>query len=297
MEKFSLNIGKDEITFGINNIKFLLGTNYIKKDLIVNNIKKHFYKNEDSDYAIENEFKSSFKINDKQINHRQYELIEVNNQFDLNEEQKLKTKSIFTKLLESTFLNIEYNGIVNTISILNDDLANHMNEQLKNFTTKYDIDIEFEDLVIKNIIKRVELNFLKDESKINQYDLNYNDKIINRIEIITKIAELNLSKKYLLIVEIPKVTKEIYNSLLVVKQENVKILVCSNDEKIYENNIDIKNILSVEKQVIDLSDDVSVYNNIVMNMGIHSTMKETELMLMDYFTKNGQDVNKIGEIL
>ena len=297
MEKFSLNIGKDKITFGINNIKFLLGTNYIKKDLIVNNIKKHFYKNEDSDYAIENEFKSSFKINDKQINHRQYELIEVNNQFDLNEEQKLKTKSIFTKLLESTFLNIEYNGIVNTISILNDDLANHMNEQLKNFTTKYDIDIEFEDLVIKNIIKRVELNFLKDESKINQYDLNYNDKIINQIEIITKIAELNLSKKYLLIVEIPKVTKEIYNSLLVVKQENVKILVCSNDEKIYENNIDIKNILSVEKQVIDLSDDVSVYNNIVMNMGIHSTMKETELMLMDYFTKNGQDVNKIGEIL
>lgn len=297
MEKFSLNIGKDKITFGINNIKFLLGTNYIKKDLIVNNIKKHFYKNEDSDYAIENEFKSSFKINDKQINHRQYELIEVNNQFDLNEEQKLKTKSIFTKLLESTFLNIEYNEIVNTISILNDDLANHMNEQLKNFTTKYDIDIEFEDLVIKNIIKRVELNFLKDESKINQYDLNYNDKIINQIEIITKIAELNLSKKYLLIVEIPKVTKEIYNSLLVVKQENVKILVCSNDEKIYENNIDIKNILSVEKQVIDLSDDVSVYNNIVMNMGIHSTMKETELMLMDYFTKNGQDVNKIGEIL
>lgn len=297
MEKFSLNIGKDKITFGINNIKFLLGSNYIKKDLIVNNIKKHFYKNEDSDYAIENEFKSSFKINDKQINHRQYELIEVNNQFDLNEEQKLKTKSIFTKLLESTFLNIEYNEIVNTISILNDDLANHMNEQLKNFTTKYDIDIEFEDLVIKNIIKRVELNFLKDESKINQYDLNYNDKIINQIEIITKIAELNLSKKYLLIVEIPKVTKEIYNSLLVVKQENVKILVCSNDEKIYENNIDIKNILSVEKQVIDLSDDVSVYNNIVMNMGIHSTMKETELMLMDYFTKNGQDVNKIGEIL
>jgi len=296
MDKISILVNKAKISFGINKVKYLLGNNYNIKFDIINTIKKYFNKFENSEYAIENDLESNFKINDNDINFRKWQLLEISEHLDFTDELKLKSKSVFTKLLETQFYELAFSEIVSTINILNQDLAIEMNDSLNKFFYDDNITISFGDYDLKTMIKNIKVNLFKYNMIMNEYDLSYNNKIIMQILIARAVARKTLDKKYLVVLEIPTITKEIVDEIKKIKEQNISIIVASNDEKL--KDINVNDVVYIGKNIIDLADEVEIYNKILLNLEKQSTIEEVLCNFNNYLNENEQNIDpKFLEII
>lgn len=296
MDKISILVNKAKINFGINKVKYLLGNNYNIKFDIINTIKKYFNKFENSEYAIENDLESNFKINDNDINFRKWQLLEISEHLDFTDELKLKSKSVFTKLLETQFYELAFSEIVSTINILNQDLAIEMNDSLNKFFYDDNITISFGDYDLKTMIKNIKVNLFKNNMIMNEYDLSYNNKIIMQILIARAVARKTLDKKYLVVLEIPTITKEIVDEIKKIKEQNISIIVASNDEKL--KDINVNDVVYIGKNIIDLADEVEIYNKILLNLEKQSTIEEVLCNFNNYLNENEQNIDpKFLEII
>ncbi|MCK9166893.1 MAG: hypothetical protein RBS76_05280 [Acholeplasmatales bacterium] len=297
MDKITIIKGSKVINFALGQIKYFLGDDFNVKNEIVKIIIKHFNKVDNSPYSIEEELTSSVLINDKKIDFKRIKLLEVNNHFNLNDDLKLRTKSLTLNLLETVFYDIEYNEEVNTLNILNASLAEYMTAELKETTESFEYAVDFDDLTIKTIIKNLNLKIIKNLNELNQYDLDYENNIGFQIDIVNKIASLNKNIDFLVIVEIPKLTKAIISKLNDFKNDNLKVIVLCPEAKV-DSNIAIKNILSCNNQVIDLSNEVDLYNNVLLNLDKRLSIDELNTYLLNYFTQKELKIDlNLGEIL
>jgi len=108
---------------------------------------------------------------------------------------------------------------------------------------------------------------------------------------------LNKNIDFLVIVEIPKLTKAIISKLNDFKNDNLKVIVLCPEAKV-DSNIAIKNILSCNNQVIDLSNEVDLYNNVLLNLDKRLSIDELNTYLLNYFTQKELKIDlNLGEIL
>lgn len=298
MQKISIKGIFNRYEFGVNNVKYILGNNYQNKYDLINTIRKVFNKVEDSEFLFESNINTYFKINDEPINIRKTKFYEVNNFYNLSDEFKLRSNSTVLSFLEQLFLDIEYNDLVNTINILQQDLATEMSKIVNEEINKYNMNISIEDINIKNLLKRIEIKMSKDNLSSNQYDLNYNENIIGQIELIEIISKKNKLYNHLALIDIPVITPDITNKLNQINNNNLILIVVSNDYRLNNFNININDCYIINKVLIDLSDDISLYNDIIMELPTKITLEEIKLSLNNYINNlNWTDNIKIGDIL
>lgn len=298
MQKISIKGIFNRYEFGVNNVKYILGNNYQNKYDLINTIRKVFNKEEDSEFLFESNINTYFKINDEPINIRKTKFYEVNNFYNLSDEFKLRSNSTVLSFLEQMFLDIEYNDLVNTINILQQDLATEMSKIVNEEINKYNMNISIEDINIKNLLKRIEIKMSKDNLSSNQYDLNYNENIIGQIELIEIISKKNKLYNHLALIDVPVITPDITNKLNQINNNNLILIVVSNDYRLNNFNININDCYIINKILIDLSDDISLYNDIIMELPTKITLEEIKLSLNNYINNlNWTDNIKIGDIL
>ncbi|CCV63866.1 conserved hypothetical protein [Alteracholeplasma palmae J233] len=295
MNKITVKLRKERIEFGINQYKYLIGSNYSDKHQIVQSIKKCFERGNNSEFAIDNNSELWFKINDKDVDIRKYKLFNITSIFDYKTEIKLGAKSIILNYLEAIFKDIEYDDLVNTLRIIKDDLGVSMSDRIEQ-NNHYKLNLKFEEITLKGLLKQVEVSLYKDQLISNEYDLSYEDLVLFQIDLITKITENIRDFEYICIIEIPVVTQIIKEAIEKVKQKNLMILIVSNDS--YIKNVDINNFLSLNKQIIDFSDEVSIYNDIILNLERNSTIQDIREHVSLYFNSEGrQDDLNLSKIL
>ena len=121
MKEIKLFNGDNVITFGVGTRKFIFGSSDILKDRILKTFRHAFMKEEDSEYAIENNAKISIWYDGSPLSTKHTEYYELSHIHLISEELKLKTKSLFTNMLLQALQKIEYSDEFSTLRILFDD--------------------------------------------------------------------------------------------------------------------------------------------------------------------------------
>lgn len=199
MKKITIEgIKTNNNTLLIDKYKFLFGFDIEIKFNIRNSLKKYFEKESKLDYDIENNINNIIKINERIIDTKQYNYIELHNLYDIKEDLKLGTKSLLQKYYELYLEQIEYNELFITI-----------NNLLKSLDIEIDLNLVYNDIAIygqvtditkKTLIKMIEVSLVKKELDISSYSLSYSDTILIQLELIKKIAKLDHNKEYIVLI-------------------------------------------------------------------------------------------------
>lgn len=296
MTKIEMKIGSNSYVFGIKNYKLLLGKNIELKTRILDTIKKEFKRIENSDYSFDNSSNSSILINDKEINLRQTKLYEINHHYNYLDEYKLKSSSLVLNYLRNTFNQVDYSDVINTINILISELNNELTDLCLSQTSIIDNRIYVEELNTNNIFKLMNIKMFKDDVEINEYDLSYNEKINYQLEMVKTIAEKSYELNHIVLLELPKLTKEILDYIKTMKYDNLIIIIVTNSyDQLPE---DISNIITMQKQFIDYRDEIDIYDKIIMNLEEVYTIEDFKPILYDYLTNKEQKINfKLSHII
>lgn len=295
MKKYTIKIGNIVYNFGIKNYKLLLGDNEDLKQDLIYSIIKEFNKGSNSEYSIDEKREKQFLINDNNVNLRNTSLYLINSRYDYEDEYKLKARSLILKFLRTVFEDIDYNDTLNTINILLEQLSDELTEELSEFNSTFEHGIEIEKINFKNIFKLMDIKMKKDNKYINMYDLKYEDNILSQLSFIKTIAEKSFDKDHIVILELPILTKKIFDFIKTIQLENLDIIVSTTKYNIVLKNIN--NIIYVNKQFIDFRDEVAIYNDLIMNLNEIQTLETIEEEVLTYLNDKEQIDNKIGEIL
>lgn len=295
MKKVSIKIGKDKYEFGINKVKYFLGNNHELKRKMLMTIKEEFLKEANSEYSYEKNLNTALEINDEKVNLRATKFYEINDFYDFNDQLKLKTNSVILFYLTNIFRDIEYNETLNTINILIDQLSIEMNEILKEKNIYKRLEIKIDDINLKNIFKMVSLYMKKDDLKISQYDLTYEEKIISQIIMIEEIAKSSYEFKHLAILDIPHISENIIKYINNIETNNLSLIVNIPQNKL--EGIELNQIISINRSVIDYLNEVDIYNNILLNLDMHYSMESISNVLENYFNDNDKNEQKINFML
>lgn len=295
MKKYTIKIGNKIYNFGIKNYKLLLGDNEDLKQDLIYSIIKEFNKGSNSEYSIDEKREKQFLINDNNVNLRNTSLYLINSRYDYEDEYKLKARSLILKFLRTVFEDIDYNDTLNTINILLEQLSDELTEELSEFNSTFEHGIEIEKINFKNIFKLMDIKMKKDNKYINMYDLKYEDNILSQLSFIKTIAEKSFDKDHIVILELPILTKKIFDFIKTIQLENLDIIVSTTKYNTVLKNIN--NIIYVNKQFIDFRDEVAIYNDLIMNLNEIQTLETIEEEVLTYLNDKEQIDNKIGEIL
>lgn len=219
-------------------------------------------------------------INDRQIDLKKYDYIELFLQYDIKEDMKIGSKSIFQKYYDLLLEKIEYNEIFISTNNLLKTICDDINLSID--TENITINGTITDLTKKLIIKMIELNLLKNEFEISQYSLTYEEVIKLQLKIVKEMAKIDELKDYLIFIDIPYITDSIlkelnhnyYNLILLVNTYaiNEKLSITddsiaiahnniydlSNEEQMYEIAMDCKRNLSINELKKELTDKMII---------------------------------------
>ena len=216
-------------------------------------------------------------INDQEVNIKDWELITINNDIDLNEEYKLRNKSLFNEYMKSKYEKLDETEELNTINLIIDQINEYISENTLSIND-FNLVPRISRLNFRQIIKLFEFNIIKEDLIASQYDLSYEDKILLQIEILKEITKNNYAKNYLVVVDIAKLTSKIYEKLNSLEIENLYILCFTNE---CLKNIDINNIYNIENKNLDFSNEVSLYNEILLEAENKIFIEDLKLTLKE----------------
>lgn len=256
MKKITIDGVKAENNFIlIDKYKFLFGTNDSIKYKIRTSIRRYYDRDPKVEYDIEKNIKNSVQINDKYVDLKKSYYFELTELFDLKEDIKLGTKSIFQRYYDLMLDKIQYNDIFisanNELKTLIDEL------NLKIYLDDLLINANLTDLSKKMILKMMELKIMKEELEISPLSLDYEDILLLQVELMKHIANLDYENEYLVILNVPILSKKIYDNVLH-NMDNLNIIVFSYFLK---DNFFIKDtdIAIVDEDIYDLLNDEQLY--------------------------------------
>lgn len=272
----------------IDKYKFIFGFDMNTKFFIRNYLKKYFDKDSKSEYEIEKNIKSNVLINEKFIDLKQYNYVELYDMYDIKDDFKMGTKSLILKYYDLYLDKIEYNDLFITTNNLLKSLEEDIN--LKIGFNDFNVKGLFIDLSKKSLLKMIELNILKEELEISPYILTYEEILILQLELIKKIAKLDHNKEYIALIEVSIISNALIKSIIH-DIDNLNILVFSC---IIEDNIkiDIDSIAIINNDIIDLYDDEQLYEisiNSTKNISItelKEQLKNEHILLIKEVVKN-----------
>lgn len=264
----------------VDKYKLIFGFDLNLKNTIRNQIRKYFEKESRLEYDIENNIDNRIMINDRQIDLKKYDYIELFLQYDIKEDMKIGSKSIFQKYYDLLLEKIEYNEIFISTNNLLKTICDDINLSID--TENITINGTITDLTKKLIIKMIELNLLKNEFEISQYSLTYEEVIKLQLKIVKEMAKIDELKDYIIFIDIPYITDSIlkelnhnyYNLILLVNTYaiNEKLSITddsiaiahnniydlNNEEQMYEIAMDCKRNLSINELKKELTDKMII---------------------------------------
>lgn len=281
MNRLTFISGNKKLEFGINNIKYIIGSDYTTKYIIYKVIESNI-RGKDSEFADETENRQLLKVNDKNINLKETDFYFVNQFFDIETDLKLGAKSIMFKYLLNKLSQPEYmdqfytiNMFIKSILIEGDDIDE---ELLYNFN----------EVIIKTLVKELAVKPMKNGYIAYPEDLNYEEKIIFQLKLITSLTKVEENRNKYLIVDIPYLSDNIRKTLVNIKNLSVIVLINSISK---EN--DISNIMLCNWHCIDFADDNEIYQRINEILNNCYSLVEVKMILNDYINKINTDITSI----
>lgn len=281
MNRLTFISGNKKLEFGINNIKYIIGSDYTTKYIIYKVIESNI-RGKDSEFADETENRQLLKVNDKNINLKETDFYFVNQFFDIENDLKLGAKSIMLKYLLNKLNQPEYmdqfytiNMFIKSILIEGDDIDE---ELLYNFN----------EVIIKTLVKELAVKPMKNGYIAYPEDLNYEEKIIFQLKLITSLTKVEENRNKYLIVDIPYLSDNIRKTLI--NSKGLSVIVLANS--ISKEN-DISNIMLCNRHCIDFADDNEIYQRINEILNNCYSLVEVKMILNDYINKIKTDITSI----
>lgn len=290
MLKMIIKTGNDHVSFPLNNVTYFYGYNYPLKYEVIRVIRKHFNKVNQSEYDYDMQKTSNILIDSAELDLRIWNYFEIDTSFNLEEQFKLRSKSFMLEYLESTLTNIEYEDSMSTINLLFEELNEIITEKINLGNIGISFDAKVKELTLKNLLKLIELKVIKEELTANGYNLSYTEHILIQILIAKSIAEINKLKKYLVLIDLPYYDEAIIKELIKVP-ENIYFIVVTENNSVKAKR---EEVIYFGKEITPLYDDVELYNKIMLEYGVITTMEELEQTIKDFL--NNKD-NKITSLL
>lgn len=272
--KLSVVVSNTRYDIWLQQIKILTGNNYFQIEKIIQTMCDFFNKLPLSEYSKENDINSYLLFDDEKINLSDFDFFNITENFSLETELKLNTKSFFLLYLNALFDDIEYNETFQTICILLQTL-------MDDFTIDFNIDDFYLNIDTlfnkKELIKLCSIKLLKNGLEINNYDLTSKDKIILQLNILKKYSEhtkknlMVLLRCHILTADIMQILNDINGYIIVVPDKTTEVL--SNfyfiDNDVYLDIMD-------ENMLFNICENYTSYQSI-------ETMKE--ILIRDHLEK------------
>lgn len=292
MTKFTIKTKNCRHEISLKNYKVLLGDNYLEKFEIFNTILKIFANANMSEYSIEEDIHSYFHINDDEIRLKEWEIIKLQNDFDLTVESKFGTKTLTYMYFQSLYQRIDEHEIVSTINTLIEELNEELND--KNETHML-VNPEIEKLNLKHLLKLTKPLYTKNEFLTNAYDYTYFEKIYMQLDMIKKISEVNYAKNYIVLIDIFHIDEDLINYIESLSFENLFFLVNVNTRNIM---IDYNKVYNISRKYIDFANEVDLYNELVLLSETKIFVDDLKPILNDYIMGNDtEEVERIKKLL
>lgn len=273
MKKMTIKKGIYEYQLQIDKIKYCIGTDFKNKYQLKKMLIEYFNGGKISEYSKQNTGDIQLTINEKLVHHKDVLFFYVNDNYSIENELKLKSKSLMSIYLETLLSDNQHIDTIQSINILLDAFASEIDDNL--------IISKFITYTPKQFLKILMPMFCYDEEQANEYDLSYDEIIIFQLKMIDYIARKQL-KTVIVFIEIPELTNSIHEILKEMK--NVMIII-----SVFKYNVDLEidDIMIFDKTILDASDEEQLYNYFI-DRNIY-TLKEAKDMIKQKI-KNG--INK-----
>lgn len=288
MKQLLISSGNINRTIIIDHIKYVLGSNAMNKYYLKQAVRQYFNKTV-SGYREEIGSECYFKIDDSPVDKKNTFFYEVTENYSINDDAKLSTKSLMVKYLETLYSDVNYMDTLNTLNILIESLSDEVSENAF-------VQSEFSTYSPKLLTKLVTAHCYEDESYKDEYDLSYEDLIILQLNMINYIA-MN-SKKYayiILFIDIPLITDEIKSKIDELSKDRVYCLVFSKTVK----DTEIENICIEEDYFLDFANEEMVYYILDEKSTNLYTLEDIKNMINEYLKdlKSREHVSLINNLM
>lgn len=212
------------------------------------------------------------KIDDSPVDKKNTFFYEVTENYSINDDAKLSTKSLMLKYLETLYSDVNYMDTLNTLNILIESLSDEVSENAF-------VQSEFSVYSPKLLTKLVTAHYYEDESYKDEYDLSYENLIILQLNMIDYIVKN--SKKYayiILFIDIPLITDEIKSKIDELSKDRVYCLVFSKTVK----DTEIENICVEEDYFLDFANEEMVYYILNEKSTNLYTLEDIKNMINEY---------------
>lgn len=264
---------KVEFVIYIDHFKYLYIKDYNIKRGIINCLDGFFCKEKDSEFAIETKMTNKIFSDGKLINVNDFDYFKITENFDIKNELKLGTKTLFSRYLELKLEKIEYTENFQTLEYLLEDLNNILKERIVEDISVLNLRINIE-LEKKQLLKLITLNIMKEELISNFLDISYYEIIELQLEMLLAITK-EVSKKTIIAIDTPYI-KESWLQFIKLFPKNVYILLFPNALQYAQP----KDVFILKDNIqIDLFDDNSLYE-LCMNENTNYTIEEYRNILM-----------------
>ena len=252
MKKMTIKKGIYEYQLQIDKIKYCIGTDFKNKYQLKKMLIEYFNGGKISEYSKQNTGDIQLTINEKLVHHKDVLFFYVNDNYSIENELKLKSKSLMSIYLETLLSDNQYIDTIQSINILLDAFASEIDDNL--------IISKFITYTPKQFLKILMPMFCYDEEQANEYDLSYDEIIIFQLKMV------------IVFVEIPELTRSIDDALKEMK--NVMIII-----SVFKYNVDLEidDIMIFDKTILDASDEEQLYNYFI-DRNIY-TLKEAKDMI------------------
>lgn len=292
MNKLEIKDYESEWSINLGKVKIIINRNQEHIYRLIRTLEHHFNKDNVSEYE-ESQKDISLKFNEKQINFKEFQLIEVNQNSNVDDELKVGVKSIVYRYLELKLENIEFTDEFN---LLNQGFSIMTDEILKEFeVSELDTSINFKlpQLNKKTIIKLIDAYLIKEDCYALDFDLSLNEKIRLLIRLINQVTTLDKEKRYLVILRVNNLNEDIYKAINEVNSDFVNMIIIADQ---IECSVSVQDVFYVGSNKIDFSDDEDIFQNLVIDMGLFLDVDDA-MSSLEIILKNRIETKKLFDLL
>lgn len=256
MNRITIKNKNNEYNIVVDKVKIVYSNNVESTDFICRTFQNYILKTQESDYSKDEELHPIVLYDDEYLKISDFELYYVDANYDITNESKLGSKSLFLKCLDMMLSKLEYHDSFQTLNIVLNDCVEELNDML--FDKSYVRDIKpmiTSSLLKKNFVKLLSFDCYKEDFLVNNYDIGYNDKIIIQLNLIRKILKYS-KRKSIIVIKIEDLNQELLDELM---NFDSQIIVISNF--ISAKRLNVNDIQIITKEIsIDFLDDEAIYN-------------------------------------
>ena len=130
MKKMTIKKGIYEYQLQIDKIKYCIGTDFKNKYQLKKMLIEYFNGGKISEYSKQNTGDIQLTINEKLVHHKDVLFFYVNDNYSIENELKLKSKSLMSIYLETLLSDNQHIDTIQSINILLDAFASEIDDNL-----------------------------------------------------------------------------------------------------------------------------------------------------------------------